>query len=62
MRPQRYGKRHRGKRYGKSEDGFFIEKVARIARNKSAPRLSVATSHEIMYARKYTTYIHNIGL
>ena len=76
----------RAKGTAKSEDGFFIETAAKVAKEQSAPRLNVASAHEnkvrtnilytinehaheytylytkTMYARKYTTYIHNIGL
>ena len=51
-----------------------MKTAAKVAKGKSAPRLTVATAqnehaHEYtylytktMHARKYTTYIHNIGL
>ena len=57
-------KGQKGKRYGKSMNKGLLKnhaaKVAKVARNKSAPRLNVACARKIMYARKYTTYIQTI--
>ena len=57
----RKAKGQKGKRYGKSMNKGLLKKhAAKVAKDKSAPRLNVACARKIMYARKYTTYIQTI--
>ena len=48
----------RAKGTAKSEDGFFIETAAKVAKEQSAPRLTVATAQN-EHAPKYRLHTKN---